>query len=126
MASLWSLGGTDIFVTGHSKKADIKLAKLTPLDSSNSSTLHFFGVGAEELTVKGKIFSETNVNALKTAYNAGTTVALVSHRGSEGNYKIKDASFDEFGPFAKLSLTGYADEPDEVSIYNFSIELIKV
>jgi hypothetical protein len=125
MASLWTLGGTDLYVSAHASKSDIKLAKLTPLDSSNSSTLHFFGSGAKEISIKGLIASDTNKDAIETAYNAGTTVALTSHRGSEGNFKIKEASFNERG-FVRLSLPGYPDEPDEVSLYDFQIELIKV
>lgn len=126
MVFLWSLEGIEIDVTGHNVKDDVKLAKLTPLDSEDTSVLHFFGAGAEEVSLKGKIFSDANVVALKNFRKAGTSVTLVSHRGSEGDYKIKSVSLDEYGPFAKLSLAGYPDEPDEVSIYNFNIDLIKV
>lgn len=124
MASIWSLGGTDVYVNKHEMKGDVKLAKLTPLDSTNSSTLHFFGSGAEEVEIAGWIFSEANVSAIETLRNAGTTAALVSDQGSEGNYKILSCDFSKFGPVVKLSLTGY--DPDDTTCYKFSAKLIKV
>lgn len=126
MSSLWKVGTIDIYVLKHTKKADIKLAKLTTLDSSDSSVIHFFGTGAKEISLKGKVFDETNFAAIEAYYNAGTTIAVTSHRGDEGDFIIKDASFDEYGPFVKLSLPGYATDPEDVSIYEFSLDLIKV
>ena len=126
MSSIWKIDAIDIYVTGNSIKDDVKLAKLTPLDSADSSTLHFFGSGAEEVSLKGKIFSETNVTAIKNLRKAGTTITLTTSRGSAGTFKINSATFNEYGPFVKLSLSGYDPDPEDTSIYDFQIELIKV
>lgn len=124
MASIWRIGGVDIYVTDHQIKGDVKLAKLTPLDSVASSTLHYFGSGAEEVSLKGWLFSEANLTSVESFRNNGTTVALVSDQGSEGNYKIESFDVEKFGPFVRLSLTGY--DPEDTTIYTFQAKLIKV
>lgn len=123
MASIWKIGTVDIYVDAHTIEKDVKIAKLTPLDSVGTSTLHFFGSGAEEISVGGKVFSETNVAAIETYANAGTTVALTSEQGNEGNYKIQSFSAKKYGPFVSLSLTGYAEDD---TIYDFQMKLLKV
>lgn len=123
MASIWNLEGVDIYVTGHDEGGDVKLAKLTVLDANNSSTLHFFGSGAEEVSVDGWIFTDANKNAIETFRNAGTTVTLTSDQGNEGDFMIQEFKTKKFGPFVSLQLPGY--DPDDTTIYKFSIKLIK-
>lgn len=124
MASLWRIGSVDIYALGHDPSTDIKLAKLTVLDANATSVVHFFGSGAEERSLSGWIFSEANVDAVQVYANAGTTIALTSNRGNEGNFIIQEFQVKEFGPYMTLQLPGHASEG--VAIYKFSAKLIKV
>lgn len=123
MASIWSLGGTDVYVTSHDESGDVKLAKITVLDANNTSTLHFFGSGAEEVSIAGWIFTESNKNALESLRNSGTTVTLISDQGSEGDFMIQEFDTKKYGPFVKLQLAGY--DPEDTTIYKFQAKLIK-
>jgi hypothetical protein len=124
MASLWKIEDVDVYVTGHDPAGDVKLAELVTLDSVGTSTVHFFGSGAEKRSVNGWIFSETNVDTIRGYRDNGTTVSLTSNRGDEGDYIIQECNFKEFGPFVRLSLTGY--DPTSTSIYQFQAKFIKV
>lgn len=124
MASIWNINGVDVYTTGHDESGDVKLAKITVLDANNTSVLHFFGSGAEEVSIEGWIFTEANKNSVEGFRNTGTTVSLTSDQGSEGNFIIQDFKTKKFGPFVSLQLPGY--DPDDTTIYKFSAKLIKV
>jgi hypothetical protein len=122
MASIWKIGSVDVYVTGHNESGDIKLAKITPLDSTGSSVLHYFGSGGQEVSVDGWLFSEANKSSLRTYRDNGTTITLTSDQGSEGSYKIQSIEFKKYGPYVKLSLTGYSTT---ATIYKFQAKLVE-
>src|SRR5574341_1328600 len=99
----------------HDSKGDVKLAKITPLASAGTSVLHYFGSGAEEVSIGGWIFSESNKATVEGYRDNGTTISLTSEQGNEGNFKINDLELKKYGPFVRLSLTGY--NPTTTSIY---------
>jgi hypothetical protein len=123
MASIWKLGSVDVYVLGHDESGDTKLAKLTVLDANATSVLHFFGSGAEEVSVDGWIFTDANKNTIEGYRNTGATIVLTSDQGSEGNFVIQDFKTKKFGPFVSLQLPGY--DPDDTTIYKFTAKLIK-
>lgn len=124
MASIWSIEGIDLYVGGHDEGGDVKLAKLTVLDANNTSTLHFFGSGAEEVSVDGWIFTDANKNSMEGFRNTGATVTLTSDQGNEGDFIMQEFKTKKFGPFVDLQLPGY--DPDNTTIYKFSAKLIKI
>lgn len=124
MASIWNLEGVDIYVTTHNEDADVKMAEIVVLDANNTSNLHFFGTSADKVSIGGKVFTETNKNTLQGYRNANTTVTLTSDQGNEGDFKISKFQTKKFGPFVSLQLPGY--DPDDTTIYDFSLELVKV
>lgn len=123
MASIWSIGSVDIYVTGRQNQSDVKMAKITVLDADGSSNLHFFGSGAREITVRGWLFSESNKTTLENYAEDNTSVTLTTDSGSAGSFKIQDLKLDQYGPFVKLSVPGYAEDD---TIYNVNCKLIKV
>jgi len=122
MASIWKLGTVDIYVSGDSSEGDVKLAKHTVLDATGTSVYHYFGSGAEERSLQATIFTETNKDALIALRDAGTTVALTSDQGSEGNYKIQGISFRRM-PAVKVDVAGVATD---ATVYTAEISLLKV
>src|SRR5574341_1933914 len=105
MASIWKLGSIDVYVGQHDSKGDVKLAKITPLASAGTSVLHYFGSGAEEVSIGGWIFSASNKATVEGYRDNGTTISLTSEQGNEGNFKINDLELKKYGPFVRLSLT---------------------
>lgn len=122
MASLWKIGSVDVYINSDDESGDPKIAELTPLGSSASSVIHFFGSAAPKVSVKGWVFSEANKLALKVYESAGTTIQLTSDQGNVGNYIIQKISFDRFNT-VKLLLAGYAQSD---TAYKFQASLIKI
>ena len=122
MASIWKIGSVDVYVIDRENAPEPKIAEIVPLDADDSSHLHYFGSAATKITVRGKVFSETNRAALETYAKDFTTVALTTDSGGAGNFKIMDFKANQYGPFVELSLPGYAKDD---TIYDFTCKLVK-
>ncbi|MFA5572511.1 MAG: hypothetical protein WDA42_05345 [Candidatus Bathyarchaeia archaeon] len=123
MASIWKIDNIDVYVSGYESEGDVKLSKHTVLNATNSSVLHYFGSGAEEVSLQAIVFTETNRESLESLRNAGTTVTLTSDQGSEGSYKIQSISFSRMESVCRVTVPGIADD---ATVYNTRISLVKV
>lgn len=121
MASIWSLGGVDIYVSDYSSEGDVKISEHVVLDAESSSVYHYFGSAAEKVSIQGHVFTETDRNSLESKRDGGDTVALVSDQGSEGNYKILSAEFNRLQS-CKIVVPGVAED---TTAYRANIRLSK-
>jgi hypothetical protein len=122
LSSIWKLGSVDVYVLKHKESGDVKLAKITPLNYTASSVLHYFGSGAQETTIDGWLFTDAHKATIQGYRDNQTTISLTSDQGNEGNFVIQTFDTDKYGPFVKLSLAGYSTT---ATIYKFQAKLIK-
>lgn len=109
MASIWKIGSVDVYIDGYDTDGDVKLAKLTPLDATSSSELHFFGSGSEEVGLAGHVFTESNKSSLETLRDNGTSFTLTSDQGNEGTFKFTSLKLDRVNA-VKVSLAGVSED----------------
>lgn len=121
MASIWKLGTADIYVSEYGAEGDVKLSKHTVLDATGTSVLHYFGSGAEEVSLEALVFTEATKTTLESYRDNGTSVALTSDLGAEGNYKISSMDFTRQN-VSKVIVPGIAET---ATVYRTRINLIK-
>jgi len=122
MASTWKLGSVDAYTSDYQSEGDVNIAKLTPLDANNSSSVQFFGAGSEAVKITCWIFGETNKGALETYRNAGTSITLTSDQGNEGSFKIMSLSFKRVDAIS-VNISGITST---ATVYKAQVQLVKV
>ena len=122
MASIWKLGGVDIYVNAENDGGEIRIAELIPLDSQGTSILHGFGTGTDTISIGGKVFTETNKNTLRGFKTAQSGVALVSDQGTVGTFIITQWSLKRVDA-KKVFIPGVAED---ATVYDFDFTLKKV
>jgi hypothetical protein len=88
MATLWSLGGVDIIVSGDDDKPDTRLSEHVVLDGTES-IIHRFGYGSGLRTLTTYILGDTGeYDTLVSGYHNQTPMILFSDQGTEAIYTI--------------------------------------
>ncbi len=75
MASIWSIGGNDIYVDTFQEKSTGQVAELNPINTT-SSTFHDLFVPTTSVQVGGTVIGDTAANAIRGL--RGSVVSLVS------------------------------------------------
>ncbi len=87
---MWTLGGIRIIVQKDDEHPEVRLSEHVVLDGQES-IIHNFGYGSDTRTLSAHLLAsgtDYRYNTLKAAFQNGTTMALVSDMGAQGNYKI--------------------------------------
>jgi hypothetical protein len=80
----WTINGTRIYVLDHDESVKQDIARLQPLASGTIH--HVFGFEDPIIKVSCKIVGTTNMNAVKSLTNLGTTVPFSGDLGSRTVY----------------------------------------
>ena len=84
----WTIGGYRIIVSEDGGRPETRLSEHIVLDGTES-IIHNFGYGSNVRTLTAYLLDNPDdYTNIENAQKNGTTMALVSDQGSEGNYKI--------------------------------------
>lgn len=75
MASIWSIGGTDLYVDTYRNSYDPTIAELNPINST-SSVFHYIFTPTEEIILEATVVGTSNKSAIEG--DVGTAVTLIT------------------------------------------------
>lgn len=92
MASIWSIGGTNLYVDADRSTLKPAIAELNPINST-SSVFHYIFTPTEELTLEATVIGEANKDAIQA--DVGTVISLVSDLTPSGfNVLLSQVDFN--------------------------------
>ncbi len=116
----WTYNSIRMYVQGFNPKDTNIIARLQPL--SGGTVLHHFGYEDQKLTLRGKVVTEADKDALEALIQTASSYALVGPEGSIGNYFVKN--FNAVRDPTANSI--WHDRPSldcDVPVYTITLEL---
>lgn len=106
--SLWSLNGTNIYVTDLNGSAKNTIARLQPIEGG--TVLQYFGYENTITKIKAYVVGETTIATLKGYAETDSVYALMEGAIDHGDYSVSSFNFSRV-PAVYQTLTNDCDDP---------------